>query len=44
MPAEIASIKQFAFSLNPLVLLKKQIAIPSAFRIDRRQLAARRQW
>lgn len=28
MPTEMASIKQFAFSLNPLVLLKKQIAIP----------------
>ncbi|MGZ4957454.1 MAG: hypothetical protein ACXV8Q_20335 [Methylobacter sp.] len=27
MPAEMASIKQFAFSLPPLVLLKKQIAI-----------------
>ena len=28
MPAEMASIKQFAFSLNPLVLLEKKIAIP----------------
>ena len=28
MPAEMASIKRFAFSLNPLVLLKKKIAIP----------------
>ena len=28
MPAEMANIKQFAFSLNPLVLLEKQIAIP----------------
>jgi uncharacterized protein involved in outer membrane biogenesis len=28
MPAEMASIKLFAFSLNPLVLLEKQIAIP----------------
>jgi len=28
MPAEMASIKRFAFSLNPLVLLEKQIAIP----------------
>ena len=28
LPAEMASIKQFAFSLNPLVLLEKQIAIP----------------
>ena len=27
MPAEMASIKRFAFSLNPLVLLEKQIAI-----------------
>jgi uncharacterized protein involved in outer membrane biogenesis len=28
MSADLASIKQFAFSLNPLVLLEKQIAIP----------------
>ena len=28
MPAEMASIKQFAFSLNPLLLLEKKIAIP----------------
>jgi hypothetical protein len=43
MSSDMASIKQFAFSLNPLVLLEKQIAIPrSTFRIARRQLAARR--
>jgi len=28
MSSDMASIKQFAFSLNPLVLLEKQIAIP----------------
>ena len=28
MSAEMANIKQFTFSLNPLILLEKQIAIP----------------